>query len=467
MRGRRWDGGSSSPPPSLPFAFSAPPFLGPHTAPPRPQGVASLRDLREVFGRLDRLRDVLATTLEGWQPPQLVVMGGESSGKSTLLARLAMMPLFPAHHALCTRLPIHVRLRHCSALRQPRLEVRDADTGALLEGPWEVGRAAPPLPQTPPTSLPSCPPPHLPLCPTTLPASSILQAEFPPLFLDPSRRLLSTPSLPSSLFSSSPQSRGLAFLPPDAVCSSPHPRLLRTLLSLSPPLSPLPRPLLSLPLIFGFDRPPQVPMGTGQRSILAKMEELVWHEENQRRGVHTGRILVVHVDSPGVPSLDLVDLPGLVQSPADMAAATEGLVRRYVRAHGAHSIFLVAVPAAHKPNDSKALAMVHELGVQGRTIGVLTMADELPKRRHGQLRERLAGPPPGCTEEELREWLNEPLAGDAVRSPSLPPPPFGSAGFPLVPFARLLSSSPCWFRPVCSPPRHRVLPPPARSLRPL
>mmetsp|Transcript_5089 Transcript_5089/g.14213 ORF Transcript_5089/g.14213 Transcript_5089/m.14213 type:complete len:299 (-) Transcript_5089:221-1117(-) len=168
----------------------------------------SLRDLREIFSRLDRLRDILATTLEGWQPPQLVVLGGESSGKSTLLARLTMMPLFPAHDQLCTRLPIHVRLRHCSVVRPPRLEVRDAHSGALLEGPWEV------------------------------------------------------------------------------------------------------------------------PMGSGARSILAKMEELVWSEENQRLGVHTGRMLVVHVDSPAVPSLDLVDLPGLVQSPPEMAAATDKLVRR-------------------------------------------------------------------------------------------------------------------------------------------
>ena len=39
------------------------------------QGVSSIHDLRRVFGVLDPLRDVLQQTLDGWQPPQLVVIG--------------------------------------------------------------------------------------------------------------------------------------------------------------------------------------------------------------------------------------------------------------------------------------------------------------------------------------------------------------------------------------------------------
>jgi hypothetical protein len=212
-------------------------------------GVQSLKQLGVIFSQLDRLRDILATTLEGWQPPQLVVVGSESAGKSTLLGRLTMMPIFPTHDQLCTRLPIHVRLRRCSAPRAPRLEVYDSSTGATLEGPWEI------------------------------------------------------------------------------------------------------------------------PMGSGHREILAKMEELVWGEDNLGRGVHTERSLIVHVDSPSVPSLDLVDLPGLVQSPPDMAAATDTLVRRYITAHNTHSIFLAVVPATSKPNDSKALALLQQYAVDDRTIG--------------------------------------------------------------------------------------------------
>eukprot|EP00873_Tetraselmis_striata_P001298 jgi/Tetstr1/421562/TSEL_012506.t1 len=260
-------------------------------------GIQSLKELGLVFSRLDRLRDILATTLEGWQPPQLVVVGSESAGKSTLLGRLTMMPIFPQHDQLCTRLPIHVRLRRCSVARPPRLEVYDSVRGATVEGPWEI------------------------------------------------------------------------------------------------------------------------PMGSGWRDILAKMEELVWGEENQGRGVHTGRLLIVHVDSPSVPSLDLVDLPGLVQSPPDMAAATDALVRRYMGAHTVHSIFLAVVPATSKPNDSRALALLQEHGVEGRTIGVLTMCDELPARKVERLRERMEEPPAGAADdfEALAAWLAAPVMGDTVR----------------------------------------------------
>jgi hypothetical protein len=55
----------------------------------------SIHELRAVFQHLDPLRDLLTATLEGWQPPQLVVIGQESSGKSSIMERLAMMPIFP------------------------------------------------------------------------------------------------------------------------------------------------------------------------------------------------------------------------------------------------------------------------------------------------------------------------------------------------------------------------------------
>ncbi|KAJ0399965.1 hypothetical protein ATCC90586_002156 [Pythium insidiosum] len=44
--------------------------------------------------------------------PQIVVVGQESSGKSSVLEALAMMPLFPRDEQICTRLPIHLKMRH-------------------------------------------------------------------------------------------------------------------------------------------------------------------------------------------------------------------------------------------------------------------------------------------------------------------------------------------------------------------
>ena len=46
-----------------------------------------LSELGNIFSLLDGLRGLLAETLDGWQPPQLVVVGQESSGKSSVLER--------------------------------------------------------------------------------------------------------------------------------------------------------------------------------------------------------------------------------------------------------------------------------------------------------------------------------------------------------------------------------------------
>ncbi len=56
----------------------------------------SIAELGRMFALLDgSLRELLAATLDGWQPPQVVVVGEESSGKSSVLQRLMMTPLLP------------------------------------------------------------------------------------------------------------------------------------------------------------------------------------------------------------------------------------------------------------------------------------------------------------------------------------------------------------------------------------
>jgi predicted ATPase len=55
--------------------------------------VASVAALAELFEAVDPLRELLEKL--DWQPPQIVVMGNENTGKSTLLERICMMPLFP------------------------------------------------------------------------------------------------------------------------------------------------------------------------------------------------------------------------------------------------------------------------------------------------------------------------------------------------------------------------------------
>lgn len=81
----------------------------PPTASPR--AVAdTTSDLTKMFAVLDPLRAEL-NTLVSLTPPKIVVIGDESSGKSTVLEQLIRMPLFPRNKTFCTRLPIHVRLR--------------------------------------------------------------------------------------------------------------------------------------------------------------------------------------------------------------------------------------------------------------------------------------------------------------------------------------------------------------------
>ena len=100
--------------------------------------ISSINCLNSVFKELDQLRDVLAETLEGWKPPQLVVIGAESTGKSSLLERLIMMPLLPTAETVCTRLPIHVQLRNSSVAHAPKLEVFNTKSNKTEEGPYII-----------------------------------------------------------------------------------------------------------------------------------------------------------------------------------------------------------------------------------------------------------------------------------------------------------------------------------------
>ena len=89
--------------------------------PPRGVGVRAVADmtsdLMKMFKVLDPLRGETGAALVNLTPPKIVVIGDESSGKSTVLEQLIRMPLFPRKKTFCTRLPIHVRLRRPGACR--------------------------------------------------------------------------------------------------------------------------------------------------------------------------------------------------------------------------------------------------------------------------------------------------------------------------------------------------------------
>ena len=232
----------------------------------------SLEALKVVFDVLDPLSELLAATLEGWKTPVVIVFGQETSGKSSLLERLAMMPLLPRGEDTCTRLPILLKLRHTKEAQLPVLVVRDSATGKE-----EVRRT--------------------------------------------------------------------------------------------------------------------VSLAGGQVDVRHEMERVLAAEQGGLTSVSTTRTIEVHVHSPAVPSIDLIDLPGLKLSAgadaADMPEKARALVKAQVEQHKGSAIFLVSCTASTPPSQSLGLQLVEELGLQSDTIGVVTMCDNIGKLDMKKLPDRL------------------------------------------------------------------------------
>ena len=74
----------------------------------------SVRALNHIFKITDDLEDVLHELLDGWDSPQVVVIGRENTGKSTTLERLCMLPMFPRDSKVCTRMAIRVKVFRAS-----------------------------------------------------------------------------------------------------------------------------------------------------------------------------------------------------------------------------------------------------------------------------------------------------------------------------------------------------------------
>ena len=87
--------------------------------------VESVQNLNRIFAVMDDLEDILQEVLNQWQPPRIVVIGNQSEGKSTILERLCMMPLFPRSKGMCTRVPIKINIRRSFARRSATLELWD------------------------------------------------------------------------------------------------------------------------------------------------------------------------------------------------------------------------------------------------------------------------------------------------------------------------------------------------------
>ena len=234
--------------------------------------VKSIAELGRMFALLDDLRELLAATLDGWQPPQLVVVGEESSGKSSVLERLMMTPLLPRADNICTRLPIHVRLRRSDRAEPPKLEVFNVKTNTTERGPYTIAAQS------------------------------------------------------------------------------------------------------------------------GAADVSEEMGRIIREEQGALKGVSASRIIILHISSPEVPFLDLIDMPGLVTAPSgdepsDMARQTEELVKEHIQSkHGINSLYLAIVKATSAPNTSNAMKLLNEAKLYGKTFGVFTFCDYLNPRSSKDLK---------------------------------------------------------------------------------
>ncbi len=70
-----------------------------------------LKRAGSLITSLDELRNDLSGVAE-LSFPQIIVVGQESSGKSSVLERIAMLKFFPRSDKMCTRMPIKLQLKH-------------------------------------------------------------------------------------------------------------------------------------------------------------------------------------------------------------------------------------------------------------------------------------------------------------------------------------------------------------------
>ena len=69
---------------------------------------------------------------------QMVVLGSESSGKSTLLERLCNILVLPRDKDTCTTMPIVIKLRNTDTALAPQVTVKEIETDEVVDGPLRI-----------------------------------------------------------------------------------------------------------------------------------------------------------------------------------------------------------------------------------------------------------------------------------------------------------------------------------------
>ena len=208
----------------------------------------SIHDLGSFFSCFDSCREILAATLTDWTPPCVMVMGAENTGKSTVLERLALMSIFPRSEGICTRIPIHARLRRTLEAKAPVLTIYNQATRSE------------------------------------------------------ERRMV-------------------------------------------------------------------IPLQSGHVDVREAMEEIIKTQRGSISGVESQRIIILHICSPRVPSIDLIDLPGIVVGavagePSEMADLTHNLVLSHINLYGDRAIYLTISRATQATNKDVGFGILQERALE-------------------------------------------------------------------------------------------------------
>jgi hypothetical protein len=138
--------------------------------------------------------------------------------------------------------------------------------------------------------------------------------------------------------------------------------------------------------------PLMIPSENGHLDVHEEMRRLVIEENGEETQVCHNRIIVLDIEGPHVPSIDLVDLPGLLQAPKEAAEASRALVAAQIQEYRKYSIFLAVVQAGRKPTSSSTIRVIEDFELQPNTLGVFTHCDELAETKKQQFRRWLQSP---------------------------------------------------------------------------
>lgn len=71
------------------------------------------------------VNDIVVTNNSlSYEVPKVIVIGAESSGKSSLMENITKCPIFPRNSGICTRQPIHLKLAGLNGDEEPEYVIK-------------------------------------------------------------------------------------------------------------------------------------------------------------------------------------------------------------------------------------------------------------------------------------------------------------------------------------------------------